>query len=236
MHCGKWLLILTALVMMFFPSVLEAKESYFEGGSDEIEENSTRSANTNDSSWYEEDVHADDWFSNPSKKEHYGSDAEDGNGTDEEAAEKKKKDRYFEIYRDETYIYSMDRKTAHYTRVPQTIDEKMIDVWIKLTPVEYTSGRDDYSYVPKYYLEHYLLRIKYKQVQFLCEMEVTGRPRNDIDEKRYDPRQWERLVPGSIEEIIYHAVLENKSKVHNESKANGTDARDYIENTFNISL
>ena len=225
MHYRKWITIVMAVTMLLFTTSLDAKNNTFEGGSEEIEEDSN----------YESDIHADDWFTNSSKRGNYGSDEEKGE-TGEDEAEKKKKDRYFEIYRDETYIYSMDRKTAHYTRVPQTIDEKMIDVWIKLTPVEYTSGRDDYSYVPKYYLEHYLLRIKYKQVQFLCEMEVTGRPRNDIDEKRYDPRQWERLVPGSIEEIIYHAVLENKSKVHNESKANGTDARDYIENTFNISL
>lgn len=234
MRYGKWILIMVTATMLILPAGVEARESHFEGESEEIEDYESR-AHTEGDLFDEREVRADDWFTNPSKREDYGSDSENGD-SDEEKASKKKKDRYFEIYRDETYIYSMDRKTAHYTRVPQTIDEKMIDVWIKLTPVEYTSGRDDYSYVPKYYLEHYLLRIKYKQVQFLCEMEVTGRPRNDIDEKRYDPRQWERLVPGSIEEIIYHAVLENKSKIHNESKANGTDARDYIENTFNISL
>lgn len=222
----KCLLTLMIACLLFFPLKSEAKDNFFEGSSEEIAEDSS----------YENDIHADDWFTNPSKREDYGSNSGNGDSTDEEAAERKKKERYFEIYRDETYIYSMDKKTAHYTRVPQTIDEKMIDVWIKLTPIEYTPGPEDYSYAPKYYLEHYLLRLKYKQVQFLCEMEVTGRPRNDIEEKRYDPRQWERLVPGSIEEVIYHAVLENKGKVHNESKANGTDARDYIENTFNISL
>ena len=30
--------------------------------------------------------------------------------------------------------------------------------------------------------------------------------------------------------------LKHKGKIHDESAANGTSVRDYIENTFNISL
>ena len=112
----------------------------------------------------ESEPHADDWFTNPSEREDYGSDGEDGK--DAEEAEKKKKARYIEICRDESFIYSMDRKAAFYTRIPHTIDEKMIDVWIKLEPLEYAS--EDYTYPPKYYLEHYLIRPKRKQIQFLC--------------------------------------------------------------------
>ena len=128
----------------------------------------------------------------------------------------------------------MDRKAAFYTHIPHTIDEKMIDVWIKLEPLEYAP--EDYTYPPKYYLEHYLLRPKRKQIQFLCEIEVAGRPANDVEDKRYDPRRWERLIPGSIEDTIFHAVLQHKGKIHDESKSNGTSVRDYVENTLNISL
>ena len=177
--------------------------------------------------------HADDWFTNPSKKEDYGSDDERGDA-DGEDAERPKKKRFVEIYRDESFIYSMDTKTAHFTHIPHTIKEKMIDVWVKLEPLEY--AQDDYSYPPKYYMEHYLLRLQRKQIQFLCEVEVKGRPGNDVEDKRYDPRRWEKLIPGSIEDTIYHAVLQYKGKIHDESKSNGTSVRDYVENTLNISL
>ena len=67
-------------------------------------------------------------------------------------------------------------------------------------------------------------------------MEVSGRPGNDAEDKRYDLRRWERLIPGSIEDTIYHAILQYKGKIHDESKADGTSVRDYIENTFNVSF
>ena len=142
--------------------------------------------------------------------------------------------RFIEIHRDESFIYFMDRKTAHYSRVPHTIKEDMINVWIKLEPLEYLEG--DYTYPAKYYLEHYLIRPKRQQIQFLCEMEVAGRPSNDVVDKPYDPRRWESLIPGSIEDIIYHAVMKHKEDVYDESSANGTAVRDFIENTINVSL
>lgn len=223
MQYKKAIAAITAAALLYLPAGMEAKESHFESDSEEIEDNYTRPT----------DVHADDWFSNPSKREDYGSDS--GN-SDPDAIDtnKKQKSRYLEICRDDSFIYSMDRKTAHFTRIPQTIDEKMIDVWIRLDPLDIKPG--EYSTLPKYYLEHYLLRLKREQIQFLCEMEITDRPRNDIEEKRYDPRMWERLVPGSIEETIYHAIMENKGKIRDESKSDGSSVRDYIENTFNISL
>ncbi|MBR1761359.1 MAG: hypothetical protein IJ741_09320 [Schwartzia sp.] len=235
MRYGKWLAGLLAAAMLALPSGGEARESHFEGGSEEIEDEPIETKDTREAAWEESEVHADDWFTNPSKKEDYGSDEDDGSGTDEDEEEKKKKARFIEICRDESFIYKMDRKTAHYTRIPHTIDEKMIDVWVKLEPLETAPG--EYTYPPKYYLEHYLIRPKRKQIQFLCEMEVSGRPGNDAaEDKIYDPRRWERLIPGSIEDTIYHAILQYKGKIYDESTANGKSARDYIENTFNISL
>ncbi len=234
MRYGKWLVAMIAATTLFLPTALEARESRFEGGSEEIEEDAPRSSYTGEHAWDEQEVHADDWFTNPSKKEDYGSEDENGTDADEEDAEKKKKVRFIEIFRDESYIYKMDTKTAHFTHIPHTIDEKMIDVWVKLEPLEYAP--EDYSYPPKYFMEHYLLRLKRKQIQFLCEIEVSGRPNNETEDKRYDPRRWETLIPGSIEDTIYHAVLQYKGKIHDESKANGTSVRDYVENTLNISL
>ncbi len=59
----------------------------------------------------------------------------------------------------------------------------------------------------KYFLEHYYLRPKTKQIQFLCELEVFGHPQNTVSEREYDYRNWEYLIPGSIESIIYQTTL-----------------------------
>lgn len=59
----------------------------------------------------------------------------------------------------------------------------------------------------KYFLEHYYIRPKRQQIQFLCELEVIGRPQNTISERTYDYKNWEGLIPGSIEFSIYHGVL-----------------------------
>lgn len=142
--------------------------------------------------------------------------------------------RFVEILRDESFVYYMDRKTARFITIPHMAKEKMIDVWIKLQPNEFLEG--DYTYPSKYYLEHYLIRPKTQQIQFLAEMEVVGRPTAEAGNRRYDGRRWENLVPGSIEDLVYHAVLAHKDDIYDESSANGTSVRDYIENTLNISL
>ncbi len=229
MRYRKWSAVMLTVVMLSLPMGVEARESLFEGGAEEIEEEPAETKDTRVHAWDETEPHADDWFTNPDKREDYGSD--DKTSGDEE---EKKKERFVEIYRDESFIYSMDKKTAHYTRIPHSIDEKMIDVWVKLEPLEYAP--EDYSYPPKYYLEHYLIRPKKNQYQFLCEMEVAGHPTSEVKDKRYDPRRWERLIPGSIEDTIYQAVLQHKGKIHDESSSNGKSIRDYIENTVNISL
>ena len=59
----------------------------------------------------------------------------------------------------------------------------------------------------KYFLEHYYLRPKTKQIQFLCELEVVGHPQNTVSERQYEYKNWENLIPGSVESIIYKTVL-----------------------------
>ena len=62
---------------------------------------------------------------------------------------------------------------------------------------------------PKYLLEHYYLRPKTRQIQFLSALEVVGRPQNAISERNYDYKNWENLTPGSTEFYIYYGVLDN---------------------------
>ncbi len=157
------------------------------------------------------------------------------NDSDSAAPAEETTERFIEIHRDDSFIYKMDRKTARFLNIPHMAKEKMIDVWIKLEPREFLEG--DYTFPAKYYLEHYLIRPKRQQIQFLAEMEVAGgRPTNDALNRRYDGRLWEDLIPGSIEDTIYHAVLLHKDDIYDESSSDGTSIRDYIENTVNISL
>lgn len=116
----------------------------------------------------------------------------------------KEKDRFQEIFRDESFIYYMDTRSVRNVPIPNRQD-RMIDVWVKLKPNSFSDDGD--AKAGKYYLEHYYLNPKSKQIQFLCELEVTGRPSNAIKERPYSSQNWENLVPGSVEDDIYHAVV-----------------------------
>ena len=117
----------------------------------------------------------------------------------------KEKDRFQEIFRDDSFIYYMDMRSARNVPIPNR-QERMIDVWVKLKPNSFSDEED--AKAGKYYLEHYYINPKDKQIQFLCELEVTGRPSNAIKERPYSSQNWENLVPGSVEDDIYHAVVE----------------------------
>ena len=64
----------------------------------------------------------------------------------------------------------------------------------------------------KYFLEHYYIRPKTKQIQFLCELEVIGHPQNTISEREYNYKNWENLIPGSVESMIYQMTMKSVSK------------------------
>ena len=87
----------------------------------------------------------------------------------------------------------------------------------------------------KYFLEHYYLRPKTKQIQFLCELEVVGSPQNTISEREYDYKNWENLIPGSIESIIYHATMKNVGKSGSSDKGHMSFA-DMLEEYARISI
>ena len=146
--------------------------------------------------------------------------------------EKNKEDRFQEIFRDDSFIYYMDMRSARNVPIPNR-QERMIDVWVKLKPNSFSGDGD--AKAGKYYLEHYYLNPKNKQIQFLCELEVTGRPSNAIKERPYSSQNWENLVPGSVEDDIYHAVVE---KAKSSSSIGGVEmpsASDILD-MMNIGL
>ena len=140
--------------------------------------------------------------------------------------------RFVKLTSDETYNYYLDMESVNWKRVPYMASEYMADVWIRMVeripstdsyndddaePIELVSAREqNISYDPsdvevlrhnQYVLEHYYIRPNRKQIQFLCELEVVGHPQNTEAGRAYDVKNWEDLIPGSIESIIYKKVL-----------------------------
>ena len=164
-----------------------------------------------------------------------GKKVEEPKQTSKDAVKTKKekeKDRFQEIFRDESFIYYMDTRSVRNVPIPNRQD-RMIDVWVKLKPNSFSDDGD--AKAGKYYLEHYYLNPKSKQIQFLCELEVTGRPSNAIKERPYSSQNWENLVPGSVEDDIYHAVVK---KAKSSSSIGGVEmpsASDILD-MMNIGL
>ena len=164
------------------------------------------------------------------------------------------KQRFIKLAVDDTYTYYLDRNSVEWKKLPYSTSEYMADVWIRMIEREPKPLDDDmaaygaenfraqidlareqgYQYSPEdikvlsrqaYVLEHYYLRPKTKQVQFLCELEVFGRPQNTINEREYDYRNWENLVPGSVESTIYDAAI----KILGKSKASERGHMTFID-------
>ena len=87
----------------------------------------------------------------------------------------------------------------------------------------------------KYFLEHYYLRPKTKQIQFLSELEVVGHPQNTVSQRAYDYKNWEYLIPGSIESIIYNATIKEVGKSGSSENGHMSFA-DMLEEYARISI
>ena len=142
--------------------------------------------------------------------------------------------RFLPIIRDENFAYYLDMESVRWIRVPYAASEYMIDAWIRLV-----DKKDAWNFAPaatrnpeKYYMEHYYIRPKKRQIQFLCELEVMGKPQNTISEREYSAKNWENLIPGSIESDIYYAVLK---ETQDHSDGNMTFA-DMLDEYLRIGL
>lgn len=176
---------------------------------------------------------ADEWFERP-------EDETSGQERDEKG--KPVKGRYLKIIQDESgFTYYLDTQTAKWRYLPYSASEKIIDVWVKLVQegAGEFSSEEDYSYPQTYFLEHYYIRPDRQQIQFLCELEVTGRPQNAIKERDYSPANWEGLVPGSVEDEVYRVTvdyLKRSKKAGMTRHGKNLTARDALEEFLRISL
>lgn len=177
-------------------------------------------------------------------------------------ADKYERLRFIKLTSDDTYDYYLDRESVKWKRVPYTSSEYMADVWIRMIEKTQLGEPKDYAediseiaelayareqninYVPsdvevlmhkRYFLEHYYLRPQRKQIQFLCELEVVGHPSNNEAGRPYDVRNWEELIPGSIESIIYKKVLKTIGDAMAYEQGHMTFA-DYFEEYTRISI
>lgn len=154
---------------------------------------------------------------------------ETGQDTDQQSD---KKVRYIYLFEDNGFVYYLDNQNVKWKPIPYSETEEILDIWIKLIKV---APDEEYSYPQKYFLEHYYLRPDRKQIQFLSELEVTGRPDNAIKERPYSVHNWENIVSGSLEDEIYHSVLKVVQK-NEQFWPKHKSVRDVLEDIFRISL
>ena len=158
------------------------------------------------------------------------------NAAAEENNEAAKDTKYEILFEDETFIYLLDKENTGWIRKPYDVRKYVIDAWVKMMPYELSTQQEllEPSEDRKYYLEHYLIDPETNKIQFLCEVEVTGRPENNITQRKYDPANWEGLVPESMEDRIFHAIVRKMGK----KKGDGTIKQfsEVLEDVFRISI
>ncbi len=163
------------------------------------------------------------------------------------------KKRFIEILKDNDYSYYLDMDSARWVTCPHGT-EQILEVWIKLVQDTNTGSvratdkgngiqpsisadENSYSYSDHYYLEHYYIRPAKEQIQFLSELEITGRPSNAISERAYNEANWENLIPDSIEDEIYHGVMKHiKELPKKKSTGEKSSLRDMVDEYLRISL
>lgn len=158
------------------------------------------------------------------------------------AAKREKSARYKTLFTDSNFTYYMDAENTRWIPRPYLPGEKILDVWVRL--VENQAGapvvEDGRIRPTKYFLEHYYISPKRRQIMFISELEVTGRPENAIKERPYDPRNWEQLVPGSLEDEIFDTVTARVKYPNRRggilSGTSGMSLRDMLEEFGRISL
>ena len=214
--------VLTALCLCM-PLTTQAAEEIGE----EPEEITTSEPRTDNS-------RADDWFSKQdSSSSEKGALGRALDNKRQQNGETNKKVRYVYLLEDNGFAYYMDTRSAKWVKIPYSENEDIVDVWIRLVK---TTPDDEYSYPQKYFLEHYYLRPKTKQIQFLSELEVAGRPDNSIKERQYSVRNWENLISGSLEDEIYHNVMKYMKRDPVAHWFKGKSMRDVLEDTLRISI
>ncbi len=151
--------------------------------------------------------------------------------------------RYLLISMDSKFAYYLDRVSARWIKEPDT-NAKVIDVWLRLVDINSLKNPVLGQYmksVPRgeYLLDHYYIKPYTRQVQFLCELDISGQPANNVVQNAYSANNWEYVIPGSVEDHIYNSVMAIRHDIPSavdQTKPITQEAADFIERTLNISL
>ena len=170
---------------------------------------------------------------------------------------KLQKARFVKVTMDKKYIYYLDRDTVTWRKMPYSTTEMMADFWIRMIDRDDNELLADYEiddvilaaedgkqFRPedlevlrhaKYHLEHYYLRPKTQQIQYLSELsDIEGNPQNTINERTFTYSNWENLVPDSVESRIYRGVIKIIGK--GKSQDSPVTFADYVEEYARISI
>lgn len=146
------------------------------------------------------------------------------------------KSRFIYLFSDDGFNYYLDSVSSCRT-TPPSGSAKLLEVWIKLLPLG-LAPETEVVIDQTYFLQHYMLWPDREQIMFLSELEVEGRPDNYIKERPFDGRNWEKLVPGSLEDNIYRECMKYRSSLKKRGPQKKTTSKigDVLEDTFHISL
>ena len=194
----------------------------------------------------------------PSKINSTVSNSSNKNSTQSKSKLKNLKSRFVKLTMDSNYIYYLDRDFVRWVKMPYSTTEMMADVWVRMierndNELLSDSEIDDVifaaeegkQYRPedlevlrhgKYHLEHYYLRPKARQIQYLVELsDIEGNPQNTVNERTYSYSNWEDLVPNSVESRLYFSILKVIGKGRASQDSPVTFA-DYVEEYARISI
>ena len=170
---------------------------------------------------------------------------------------KMQKARFIKLTMDQNFIYYLDKDSVTWKKMPYSTTEMVADVWIRMinrndNELLSESEVDDIilaaeegkQFRPedvevlchqKYHLEHYYLRPKTRQIQYLVELsDIEGNPQNTVNERVYEHQNWENLVPSSVEYRIYNGVIKVIGK--GKSQDSPTTFADMLEEYARISI
>ncbi|EKU71190.1 hypothetical protein [Selenomonas sp. F0473] len=160
-----------------------------------------------------------------------------------EEKKRQKAARFKRLFVDNGFTYYLDSKNSRWLPRPNSNSERMIEAWVRLVEdaADSASAETGDARPGKYFLEHYYLSPTRREIMFISELEVTGRPENAIHERPYDPANWEHLVPGSIEDDLFDAIVAQMKQAPGErrgalSGTSGMSLRDMLEEFGRISL
>lgn len=142
------------------------------------------------------------------------------------------KQRFVRIAADDEFVYYLDAQSARWIDRPYSKTEQLLDVWIK----QAASEPETYSYPESYTLKHYYIRPGRRQLQLMGEIEAAGRPDNNAPQAVYNDSRWAELIPGSTEDKIYQAVLDNTKNLSRKNSGKAASAGDTLDDVLRIAL